>query len=1407
MQRKDEPAKKKATGVVAWLIDAATDNAYSNANNVRDTGMQTFKQLESNLAGVVAFIQDVARFIDKVAEKSDGADDDLKDFTKQLRVTINCIKEVIGGISSSSIPRSEILNRVNALLIETPKLFEAIQNLDLGELASGLPTSVKELSDVVSQQLFNLVEELLPVYILEASRNVSDAMLTVDARGLDKFAKLTPVEQDGILFALHEMHIVLRNFVLVVDKLETKFSMKSGTIFTDEEVGALIRKIQGIFRFPVEIKTLDQLFAMLSKAYEMRMERAGYTLQEEVYPFTKAKLVSRLAHFQKIRSKLESFKITDEEKQSIIWSGCESYVNGLIAESLSESENENGVFTFKKDRIERANALGALQRELAKQNGRLDLVIAGHAKEYKGAYEHTILKELIKKIEESISKSKAKFENRIAKRQKEQTRIRRRIDDIRGQVVGVDENDSLANPYQQSDDELRSSFINLLRDSYNDVAEFMPEAIQLDQKSKSEKSALTTIQDSIGKVEAFLKNTIDQGIFDQYFVTLKPDSAHPLSWAAEAGVGFMQLKSAVAQLKELQTEFQAIEGGQGKRCVSDSPQANHIRRFALADACRKTVLDLGLTAQRLKDNPFLLGCITELKTLSTFALVKRKFNDHHLVKFALNDGKKIIIKSFKSDRFETLLGDLNRFYAYASGKFHPDKVTESKVILSISALQGLSKNFRETLSDEDVSTMDYIAFAMRHFGEIIKVLPNLGQLQASLTNYGKKEALYLAAEINAIIKSIYLFADELEIASCLQEGYIVNHLKIGDKSLQQWVELAHQEMGNAGFEFNPEDRFPYVVALNARRTEQAKMLKGEVVKAKESIDRLHGERATHLDALRVNGVKAEGVVQDASILVVNKMKVMIQLGDLAVGGIRSIIGDKKNALPDSESDRYGINELKMLIENSILPQLIRESHHKKYALMLLKQESQPYSSIVVEKIADLEGQVSLYDEKIAAYRDAIEDLHKEIIYTKMPADYKRSESIEQLICGSRDALASIAAAIEAFRKHKPVADAVSAVERLRALDGRVASRIDRQEYSRLRKQLSHVPDCNASVVGVLDASSGFAKSEMAIRRHEVSLANLMQSVSLLEKRASTNIPTAVLPVDNRRHVMVEMDIQYQELINQRKKFFFFGSNRLSHERQIAALGELRERYQIQGYTLSAARQDVKADLSTSYNVFKTKQQPFIRHLKQLDSAISPADRGNVVVAAHIQHVSVPDTDAAMLSKIDMRISKLDQEARSIFYLGKVKDIKIKLLGDLKAELVNKSFADAVKIVRSKHESTFHWLFEGKTGRMMHEIELSTYSQDKVIHMIDVEIARLKNIKLTKPGLFASRSKRDAALDERIAALLALRDNNFDLSRLTAKQQAIILKNEKSLLADIALWQESKGLAVTAIDPGKKLRNA
>lgn len=838
-----------------------------------------------------------------------------------------------------------------------------------------------------------------------------------------------------------------------------------------------------------------------------------------------------------------------------------------------------------------------------------------------------------------------------------------------------------------------------------------------------------------------------------------------------------------------------------------------MKEFAdLALEFNQAMGQLAWSMEGLISNPAIKAAALQVENWrETFDRYKQIVESDPWYVFALGEGQDSAKRLFGVDRVQDLLTDVSRFYEYAGAKFGHDVATREKVTTGLAGIRWLT--IESNKLKYDAKTSSVIGFVFRNRSEILSVLPSISQIKHSITDVSVEQGLEMLARVNQMLKKLYLFADEIETTFHLRKGYITSELlSFGEgadkKSLQSYALEFQQALYEAGYTFPPEDVFPYASSIQAARHQQYETTAKKLERLKAEEERLLLQR-DNIEAALSNGV--DGCLdklkwhQVQIDLLIDRMIAALKLTNGLVGKMAieyadlSVENDGENIVnldlvQEREKAHDKIVDRVKLQTSVILPRLERELIFLKARLKEAdaseKKNIQKRIDIIKSECDKARAQIK---ELPASVRHSVKDKKKansdnpgngaeakrvnhEINVQinelkKAKLEYKKKSDIVEM-----GKLSGHKARLQRIKVLKEEQARVSGVDHREAI-----ARLEGDEHRYIALQAAVSAD-----------SPAYKKIISSLYENEVAQLNLVTASTLLKSRIDGENVKVVEDnsaklAEAKRFAVNYLNAEIEKL--RREKFaapLLFRKNKLGVKlKKLDVLTYLRDQYMRPGFTFEDAQTKLKAKSGDLYNFGLSHYRSMYEKVKAIDKAPGFL-RGHRVVGD--EPVNMQPAAPALNDLIDMvesRKKELTAELSNRVVFTSTKKKKIILLDELNTSMKTMSYAAAMESVRAKHADTYYLLFEGRTGKLIKNIEIGSYAKADIQKMITVEIDRLKLAK-DKPYTFFAAARRKT-LQSRIDALQKLMDEGFDVSKLDKKEIGLLKKHEKNLLADCAMF--------------------
>lgn len=303
----------------------------------------------------------------------------------------------------------------------------------------------------------------------------------------------------------------------------------------------------------------------------------------------------------------------------------------------------------------------------------------------------------------------------------------------------------------------------------------------------------------------------------------------------------------------------------------------------------------------------------------------------------------------------------------------------------------------------------------------------------------------------------------------------------------------------------------------------------------------------------------------------------------------------------------------------------------------------------------------------------------------------------------------------------------------------------------------------------------------------------------------------VQPKVTKQDLIDRIDLEIEQYKKQRaSRFYFYAATKRSVIEDICiALTRLKEILTKQGYDFQAALKELQATALHNYNTLIANTNDFLNDLAEQNKLIAPNSFGKKAISASSHNLFLNNKDVKanqdinqtksiadnfVFSLISKRINELNQEWRAT----NTKTLKIELLTQLSDYFRKPSinFNQAIAYIKKSRPADHYLLFEGRTGAMMKQIELSGLTKADMLRKLDLEVMRLTEKLKATYCFFANYRK--ATVQSRIDAVIELKAKlEGNVEKLSAKNEAILNKYESTLMQDIQTYEElnNKGMSI------------
>src|SRR3990167_7678496 len=794
-----------------------------NISSAKNRAKLVFVSVEKELDGFVKFLENVIGHINTLTEKSASEEDtDLKDFAVYLQESVKRLQALMAEANKTGGSTKDIVHKLNSFIVSIPDFLEAIQRLDLGSYTQGMPKTFEEMHQAVAKKISSLIEQIAP-RLLQIVVDHAETVMSDDSNRMQLFSQLDPFVRTVDLAFLGMIVSELSEVVILLDQLEIEYSLKEGSLLESVSLQIPFKHTEA------GLMTLKGLCERVGRGYEMRMRSEGYLAVAcvETFPYAAAKLRSREAQLKKLEQDEQRYKERQRE-----W--CErTRLDNLemVKAQLVRYQAE------KSNRKEKINILTILTGELERDGGDiaklLDELLCDKSSSKKLIENSEHLRSLINDIRENLSTLQRRIKHADKKRQLLRDRLQGKIQSIKDQIV------QHKIPIENRDSRIDTNKIMYALMTQANKSMRIIEELMSGSAHSSSVSIVDELQEYLSALETELSKAIDTQIFLRYFSTAtgstaaSPSSgsagpvlvttiAEPSSWIEDLGNTFKLAKEFLARLKILQKEYEKCRQKARVRMSDETPESNILALINLVDQCTDNLAQLAKAIKLLLSNPIISGAAPDItrRLKSTVealtVLANRVVTELPVVQHLQRHAGELASGLGGADRASYVMQKLQEFYQYASERFSLDPIDRNIVDISLGFLAQVNRDAMQELNEDKIAKSKLISFVVRHIFQLATILLNVTQVKDLLVTAAREETLATLQKVNLLFRDIYLLADKLETEFFLREGYITR-LSLHGVSLHSLLERFHQAIEDSGYEFNPDERFPYLRAIQAQR--------------------------------------------------------------------------------------------------------------------------------------------------------------------------------------------------------------------------------------------------------------------------------------------------------------------------------------------------------------------------------------------------------------------------------------------------------------------------------------------------------------------------------------------------------------------------------------------------------------
>lgn len=1362
---------------------ASVFNLWRNKKQVSKVAGRTLRSMEDDLKILISFLESAQHKIADMAASPKAStkgqnQDGLHDLAANVKNTAEKLKEYLAESRKENSSLSAELAKLNEILVSLPPLLTSIQTTGIvRSISSALPTSIDQLQHKISMFLSEHLSTSIPDAFLRAIHHANAALLSVNNDSIQHFKQAAKLEQDAALSLLHKLNELVKDIVLAVDGLENQFSLKEGSIFATIKFNIVLDKKHPLAGLFDRERSLHDWCMLIRDAYSLRMAAAGYTIRDEQYPYYYSKNISRLKKIREIRKTLYQ-NTTDKLKDDVWQRAIADCVKDIDAKIEYYEAHTKG--RFKSNREARIRVLRYIKSKLV-QGVDLDTILATKDKEISSDIRLVMKGKGIPRHLEELRGNFRRSSNYIHNRNVGlQSRLQRLHDTVIStsqpsdktlrdelnramteDVAKVDPNanqyDALLGRHNVDDKMMNEALMQKANSSITRLRRLLDKPVK--NTSGDKKAFVDLLADKMNFVDKYLKQFIDSDIYEQYFSdqgVKAVDDDLGISWQHDLGFAVRSLRVAVNVL----VAFRASSGKSDDiltQLPDETPQQHVIRVIHLADRIEQSLVNAASAINYIIENPFTQHLRQDFKEVIGITGLMELLGDvksHPLIQYAGSGGVELTKGILKGQKLTYISRELAKLYEFSNQHLDVDAETSKKVKKGLKHLKKLAKDNEKHFTSQDTTATDIVSFLLNDFQELFVVLTHAMQLKASVKDALKSESLKTIQEFNLMAMQLFMIADEFEMTFSLKAGALTSLALPDGKSVSSVLAGFQASLNLAGYQFKPDEEFPYTRALLANRM---RFLSDSEVTLRqvEAAAVIHDKKL----ASEKERVAAEGRVAVASLKTLQDNKLDAQ--NKLMGSAKTAINQLQKMI-DSYQDKpdvalsSNIHMLFKLIYLDVFPKLqsITDEYYAEYYTLV--RSTRPYNLDVHSKMEQYKKYLL---PTIQTLIDSIRSLELQvqvIPVVDMPSSPDLSGVAPKLL------ITAIKAFDDIYRQLAEADKQIAAEKAVRDHDIKLAAKLD-----------TGLDQCVRDARRI-DMQIGNIKSNQAL------LLPRVESARLQLKAAKPAVSAHKSPVDL-------IDIELHKLIRKRDDGFtlFPKMRRTSLENQILALQELRNIYIKPGHTVNSALAILKARHHVLKRAIENHHHELIVKLRHADDVWEKlGQRGRVNI--DFVNPTMQPVDADHLDDLlERRIAELTAEEKSKFNITNIKRIKINLLTQLRSELSTKSLHDALMHVRSNHPKDFQWLYDGRTKTMMRDIQVGSMRKPDIVRHIDVEVLRLEKSLKSRFSFFHHKKN----IHHRIKALRALRDADFDINRLDLVDQSVLYKHEVPIVREISRWKE------------------
>ncbi len=722
-------------------------------------------------------------------------------------------------------PSISLVTQAMDILSQLPKQEGAEKIKSIQQFFAILPNILRELTETnlpqqINEQIKGLtsIEDLakridLDQVLPQNYRNKIEEMYDwIQGKANTNLNTISQLEKDAFLSIMKLLFNTISTISLKLNQLEITYSIKPDTLSST---------------FIFNKKPLLQLRVDLFTLYEKSLQNAGYQIGSgtcwRIYQAAalKQQIENTKKNIAQLKNETDELLIaesnlTKNAVMQLITNYCDEKIDPRFKERFMSTINhilkvadEQSPSQVLQNIID-GNQFNTILNNLISD----DSIIGPPLKKSLEKVLLTKLKEPIKDIHERV----IQVENNILdKEQSKYSNYSNHLNELEKQAAEIKPHDS--DSLVETNDEAS------LEDLINRAYELMDQSIKLIQAIKPNNIVkLETTENFLQKFRNQMKDLFDKKIYKEYFdpeTLAKPSTDVEFPWLQMLAKSFLNAELATKKLTNLKTLYDSPTAPM--TTVIAPAQVNvtgkKIKKAgALVSETLVAVTDTIRAAKELKENYF------NSEEINKLTLKESSFN---YTIAALE-----ILENFKKENplYIQMDDTLKKYFIGAFNNLTPLDALKELTLVKIDdpvqkeRLEKIStkivKKFKPSFLNplESLTTWQLISFEFSNLFELLNALSQLKEVFSLYTDDAKKAVLELIQRFNLLLQGVYLTISHLETNLYLKKNYLLAHpLKAFDDLVKQF----HQTILDCGYEFKPEERYPYTyaIALSRKQTE------------------------------------------------------------------------------------------------------------------------------------------------------------------------------------------------------------------------------------------------------------------------------------------------------------------------------------------------------------------------------------------------------------------------------------------------------------------------------------------------------------------------------------------------------------------------------------------------------------